>query len=100
MAYIVGKWSKQQNRLFEEEIYYRIKEKYSYALPYKPRNLSTRFLWLKVTNFKTRHEDVQKSSNVSNMLNEVRFNVFYTNRKGNTPTGNFRYIYELDRIDN
>lgn len=63
-------------------------------------HLSTRFLWLKVTNFKTRHEDVQKSLNVSNMLYEVRSNVLYMNTKVNTPTRWFRYIYELDRIDN
>ena len=29
------------------------------------------------------------------MLHEVRFNVFYTNRKVNTPTGNFWQNWQL-----
>lgn len=41
-----------------------------------------------------------KNLQMYRMLHEVRFNVFYTKGKVNTPTGNFRYIYELDRIDN
>lgn len=99
---MVGKWYKQQNRILEETIYYWTKEKYSSTLSYKPRNLSTCFL--KLTNFKTGKGDVhrEKSSNVSNMLThkimtnriryEVRFNVLYTNRQGNTPTGSF-WVY-------